>query len=69
MTIFLNGEAIDLSDSEFIILADFLNQRGYQDFTSIVVAINQTIVAANTYHDTRLNDQDKVDVLGAITGG
>jgi sulfur carrier protein len=36
---------------------------------NIVVALNQAIVPASQYADTMLNENDQLDILGAITGG
>ena len=37
--------------------------------SNIVVALNQAIVPASQYAETILNDNDRLDILGAITGG
>lgn len=36
---------------------------------NIVVALNQTIIPVSQYAETQLNDNDQLDILGAITGG
>lgn len=36
---------------------------------AFVVALNQKIVSASLYATTQVQDDDAIDVLGAITGG
>ena len=52
---------------EYVAETDVIN--GTTFFSNIVVALNQAIVPASQYADTMLNENDQLDILGAITGG
>ena len=52
---------------EYVAETDVIN--GTTFVSNIVVALNQSIVPASQYADTMLNENDQLDILGAITGG
>jgi len=52
---------------EYVAETDVIN--GTTFVSNIVVALNQAIVPASQYADTMLNENDQLDILGAITGG
>ena len=52
---------------EYVAETDVIN--GTTSVSNIVVALNQSIVPASQYADTMLNENDQLDILGAITGG
>ena len=52
---------------EYVAETDVIN--GTTSVSNIVVALNQAIVPASQYADTMLNENDQLDILGAITGG
>ena len=52
---------------EYVTETDVIN--GTTFVSNIVVALNQAIVPASQYADTMLNENDQLDILGAITGG
>lgn len=52
---------------EYVAETDVIN--GTNSVSNIVVALNQAIVPASQYADTMLNENDQLDILGAITGG
>ncbi|WP_420591555.1 sulfur carrier protein ThiS [Bacterioplanoides sp.] len=52
---------------EYVAETDVIN--GTTFVSNIVVALNQAIVPASRYADTMLNENDQLDILGAITGG
>ena len=52
---------------EYVTETDVIN--GNIPASNIVVALNQAIVPAAQYAETELNDNDQLDILGAITGG
>lgn len=71
MRLIINGESRTLTPAP-VSLYELLAQLGYVDRTSrgaFVVALNQHIVSAGLYQSTRLQNDDCIDILGAITGG
>lgn len=52
---------------EYVTEADVIN--GNIPVSNIVVALNQAIIPASQYAETELKNNDRLDILGAITGG
>ena len=77
MRLIINGESCDLSVSAGLSLQQLLQQLGYLQIRpedaavsgNFIVAVNQQIVSAALYAGTYLNEDDCIDILGAITGG
>ena len=77
MRLIINGESCDLSVSAGLSLQQLLQQLGYLQIRpedaavsgNFIVAVNQQIVSAALYATTGLNEDDCIDILGAITGG
>ena len=42
---------------------------GFENETMLGVAVNQTFVPKDQWPDTKLNDNDQVDILRPISGG
>lgn len=75
MRLIINGESRTLTPAP-VSLHELLAQLGYVDTAvgstspgAFVVALNQHIVSAGLYQSTRLQADDCIDILGAITGG
>lgn len=77
MRLIINGESCDLPVSAELSLQQLLQQLGYLQIWpedaavsgNFIVAVNQQIVSAALYATTGLNEDDCIDILGAITGG
>lgn len=77
MRLIINGESCDLLVSAELSLQQLLQQLGYLQIRpedaavsgNFIVAVNQQIVSAALYATTGLNEDDCIDILGAITGG
>ncbi len=77
MRLIINGEPSDLPVNEELSLQQLLQQLGYLQPHSewsaatgnFIVAVNQQIVSKALYANTDLNENDSIDILGAITGG
>ncbi len=70
MKLFINGEAITLSDIQTSVedaLQVFLTENQQQQ--SFAVALNGSFVSKGTYQQTRVNVGDSLDVLFPIQGG
>ena len=65
MNILLNGEARRIEAST---LAGALIELGYEGAT-VATAVNGTFVAAHARAETRLDDQDRIEVLAPMQGG
>jgi sulfur carrier protein len=62
-----NGEGFAVHRG--MMLADFLQQRGYTADQRIATAINTQFVPKSQYAQTALNDGDRIDVVAPIHGG
>lgn len=77
MRLIINGETCALPVSAELSLQQLLQQLGYLQIRpedaavsgNFIVAVNQQIVSAALYATTGLNEDDCIDILGAITGG
>lgn len=77
MRLIINGDSCDLQVSTGLSLQQLLQQLGYLQIRpedaavsgNFIVAVNQQIVSAALYASTYLNEDDCIDILGAITGG
>ncbi|MCD8521264.1 MAG: MoaD/ThiS family protein [Saccharospirillaceae bacterium] len=77
MRLMINGEPCDLPVGAGLSLQQLLQQLGYvqtrpEDAAvrgNFIVAVNQQIVSVALYATTGLNEDDCIDILGAMTGG
>lgn len=60
----INGESFALHAG--MILADFLQQRGYQLHLPMACAVNGRKVAADDWSACALQDGDHIDVVGGL---
>ncbi len=65
MRIFVNGDPRDVESDT---LAVVLNALGYGN-AKIATAVNGRFVAASQRERTRLNDDDKIEVVAPMQGG
>ena len=66
INIFLNGEQTNLQPN--MTVSDLLEKLGLQD-KRLAVEINLDIIPRSEYQSTRLNQDDKVEIVQAIGGG
>ena len=72
MNLAINGEQKRFENIETLLQLLVVLEYGADEGvinSNIVVAPNQAIVPASQYAETILNDNDRLDILGAITGG
>lgn len=76
MRLIINGLPNEVPQTSGLSLQQLLQQLGYlqerpEDAVggNFIVAVNQQIVSAALYAGTYLNEDDCIDILGAITGG
>ncbi|KZZ43324.1 MAG: sulfur carrier protein ThiS [Saccharospirillaceae bacterium] len=72
MNLAINGEQKRFENIETLLQLLVVLEYGADEGvinSNIVVALNQAIVPASQYAETILNDNDRLDILGAITGG
>jgi sulfur carrier protein len=67
MTIFVNGEQRSLHDEATV--ADIVATMGRNGGRGLAVAVNGEVVARSQWPETRLTENDRVEVLEAIGGG
>ena len=65
MRIILNGETVEVETTH---LSDILEECGYRH-ERIATAINGEIVHRQLRIETRLNEGDRLEVVGPIVGG
>lgn len=68
MTILLNGEELNFSDSDSVSINTFLQQKSF-DVTKVAVAVNGDFVPRSQYADVLIKNQDQIEVLSAVQGG
>ncbi len=66
MNIILNNELIELEDDQS--LQKLINSLGMQD-SKFAIALNHTFIPKFLYHDTKIKDQDIVDLIIPMQGG
>jgi len=66
INILLNGEQTSLQPN--MTVSDLLEKMGLQD-KRLAVEINLDIIPRSEYQSTRLNQDDKVEIVQAIGGG
>lgn len=77
MNLAINGEHKTFNNiqtlQQLLVVLEYVTEtnvlNGNTPVSNIVVALNQAIVPASQYADTMLNENDQLDILGAITGG
>lgn len=63
----LNGDAVTLEHEQ---LTDALCELGYDpEQQGIAVAINMSVVPRSEWGQTRIDDGDRIDIVGAKQGG
>ena len=72
MQLIVNGQRCSLEGTPT--LEQLLEQQGYltadsNSAANFVVAVNHTIIPLNDIASTHLEEDDQIDVMGAITGG
>jgi sulfur carrier protein len=67
MTVFVNGDRRSLQDDATV--ADVVATLGRDGGRGLAVAVNGEVVARSEWPDTRLTENDRVEVLEAIGGG
>lgn len=72
MNLAINGEQKSFDTiqtlQQLLILLGYCADDGTPN-GNIVVALNQSIVSASLFGETELQENDQLDILGAITGG
>tara|TARA_Y200000002_G_C22112000_1_gene427162 strand:- start:91 stop:291 length:201 start_codon:yes stop_codon:yes gene_type:complete len=66
MNITINGENFYVNDN--LSLYDIL-ENNYLNSNNIVVEINQEIVSRNLWGETKVNENDKIEIITAVGGG
>ena len=67
ITIELNGKPLALGERT---VADLLERMGHgSDLAGIAVAVNDRVVARSEWVAHRLEDGDRVEIVGAVQGG
>ena len=66
MNITINGKNFYVKDN--LSLYDIL-ENNYLNSTNIVIEINQEIVSRNLWGETKVNENDKIEIITAVGGG
>lgn len=66
MKVMINGEVRDVPEAESVM--DVVRHSGY-DGRSIAVALNGDFVARSQYAETKLNENDALEIVTPIAGG
>ena len=66
MNITINGENFYVNDN--LSLYDIL-ENNYLNSNNIVIEINQEIVSRNLWGETKVNENDKIEIITAVGGG
>lgn len=68
MNIKVNGESQNVKES--ITLLDFVTGRlDGKEPKGIAVALNETIIHREKWHDTIVNENDAIEIVHAVQGG
>ena len=66
MNITINGKNFYVNDN--LSLYDIL-ENNYLNSNNIVIEINQEIVSRNLWEETKVNENDKIEIITAVGGG
>ena len=66
MNIFINGKVSEVKKN--INIQDILRMNNISD-ENIVVEINRTIISKMYWDDTRIEENDKIEIITAVCGG
>lgn len=66
MNIFINGKVSEVKKN--INIRDILRMNNISD-ENIVVEINKTVISKKYWHDTRIEENDKIEIITAVGGG
>jgi len=66
MNITINGENFYVNDN--LSLYDIL-ENNYLNSNNIVIEINQEIISRNLWGETKVNENDKIEIITAVGGG
>ena len=66
MNIFINGKVSEVKKN--INIQDILRMNNISD-ENIVVEINKTIISKMYWDDTRIEENDKIEIITAVGGG
>ena len=66
MNIFINGKVSEVKKN--INLQDILRMNNISD-ENIVVEINRTIISKMYWDDTKIEENDKIEIITAVGGG
>lgn len=66
MNIFINGKVSEVKKN--INIQDILRMNNISD-KNIVVEINRTIISKMYWDDTRIEENDKIEIITAVGGG
>ena len=66
MNIFINGKVSEVKKN--INIQDILKMNNISD-ENIVVEINRTIISKMYWDDTRIEENDKIEIITAVGGG
>lgn len=66
MNIFINGKVSEVKKN--INIQDILRMNNISD-ENIVVEINRTIISKMHWDDTRIEENDKIEIITAVGGG
>ena len=66
MNIFINGKVSEVKKN--INIQDILRMNNISD-ENIVVEINRTIISKLYWDDTRIEENDKIEIITAVGGG
>ena len=66
MNIFINGKLSEVKKN--INIQDILRMNNIRD-ENIVVEINRTIISKMYWDDTRIKENDKIEIITAVGGG
>ena len=66
MNIFINGKVSEVKKN--INIQDILRMNNIND-ENIVVEINKTVISKKYWHDTRIEENDKIEIITAVGGG
>ena len=66
MTISINGK-IKIFETNRLTIQELLEEMKFDE--GIAVALNEEFVLRTTYHETNINDGDRLDILSPVQGG
>ena len=66
MNIFINGKVSEVKKN--INIQDILRMNNIND-ENIVVEINKTVISKKYWDDTRIEENDKIEIITAVGGG